>query len=125
MENPHPLERFVILLVEDDPFLRMAAIDLIEDAGFEAAVAENGDEAIHILETRSDVRIVFTDIQMPGTMDGMKLARTVRGRWPEIKLVITSGKYEIRNDELPDRSEFFRKPYKDFEVAATFHRMMA
>ena len=115
----------VVLVVEDEPLVRMAAIDLVEEAGLEALEAKNADEAIRILEARSDIQIVFTDIDMPGSMDGLKLAAAVRGRWPPIEIIVTSGHYNIRDDELPDRGVFFRKPYDHRKVIATLQRMAA
>jgi CheY-like chemotaxis protein len=72
----------VVLVVEDEPFVRMDAVDIVEEAGFIAAEATNADEAMRILETNPDIRIVFTDIDMPGSMDGIKLAFAVCDRWP-------------------------------------------
>lgn len=112
-------------MVEDEPFLRMMAVNLVEAAGFEAIEAANADLAVLILESRADIRIVFTDINMPGSMDGMKLAAAIRGRWPPIKLIVTSGQYEIGNDELPAGGVFFRKPYNDNEVIVMLQRMAA
>ena len=80
----------VVLIVEDDFLLRMDAVDMIAAAGFEAVEARNADQAIEILEARPDITVVFTDIQMPGSMDGLRLARAVRGRWPPIKIVATT-----------------------------------
>jgi len=77
-----------VLVVEDDAFIRMMAVDLIENAGFETVEAVDADRAIEILCVRKDIRIVFTDIDMPGSMDGMKLARAIRDRWPPIELDI-------------------------------------
>ena len=82
-------KRPVVLVVEDEFLLRMNAVDMIGAAGFEAVEAANADEAIEILESRRDITVVFTDIQMPGSMDGLKLAQTVRGRWPPVKIVAT------------------------------------
>jgi CheY-like chemotaxis protein len=80
-------KRPVVLIVEDKFLLRMDAVDMIAAAGFEVVdEAANADEAIKILEARRDITVVFTDIQMPGSMDGLKLARAVRGRWPPIKI---------------------------------------
>jgi DNA-binding NtrC family response regulator len=89
----------------------MMAIDLVEDAGFEAIGAADAEEAVRILEARSDIRIVFTDIDMPGSIDGMMLAAAIRDRWPPIEIIITSG--HIREEEvvLPVRGVFFPKPY--------------
>src|ERR1700693_2273388 len=83
--------RPVVLIVEDEFLLRMDAVEMIADPGFEAVEAANADQAIGILESRRDITVVFTDIQMPGSMDGLKLARAVRGRWPPIKIIATSG----------------------------------
>src|SRR6202047_3326375 len=98
--------RPVVLIVEDEFLLRMDAVDMIAGAGFEVVEAANADEAIEILETRGDVTVVFTDIQMPGSMDGLKLARAVRGRWPPIKIVATSGQIDLREAELPEGGGF-------------------
>ncbi|MDR6816638.1 DNA-binding NtrC family response regulator [Neorhizobium sp. 2083] len=103
----------------------MMAIDLVEDAGFDAVEAADADEAVRILETRKDIRIVFTDIDMPGSMDGMKLAAAVRDRWPPIDIIIVSGHVSLSEADLPDRSVFFSKPYDWQKVVATLHRMAA
>jgi len=111
----------VVLVVEDEPLLRLMAIDLVEDAGFEAVEARDAAEAIHILEGRSDIRIVFTDIDMPGTMDGLKLAAAVRDRWPPIKIIITSGHFRLEDGGIPAHTVFFPKPYDPAEIASTMH----
>ena len=81
----------VILIAEDEFLLRMDfPAQMIESAGFEVIQAANADEAIAILKARPDIHVVFTDIQMPGSMDGLNLARFVRDRWPPIKIVATS-----------------------------------
>ena len=107
--------RPVVLIVEDEFLLRMDAVDMIAAAGFEAVQASNADEAIEILEARRDITVVFTDIQMPGSMDGLKLARAVRGRWPPIKIVATSG-LEVGAADLPEGGRFVAKPYSPAEV---------
>jgi CheY-like chemotaxis protein len=94
----------VVLIVEDEFLLRMSAVEMIEEAGFEIVEAGNADEAITILESRSDIRVVFTDIQMPGSMDGLKLAAAVRHRWPPIKIIATSGHCVIGERDLPTAS---------------------
>ena len=86
----------VVLIVEDEPLVRVGACNMIEDAGFEVIEAASADEAIRILESRSDIRVVFTDVHMPGTMDGLRLAHAVRGRWPPIKIIVTSGRSRVR-----------------------------
>ena len=115
----------MILVVEDEPLLRMMAVDLVEDAGFEAVEAAGADEAVRILESRLDIRVVFTDVDMPGSMDGMRLAAAVRDRWPPIAIILTSGKASPRPDELPARSVLFANPYRRIEVAATMRQMTA
>lgn len=117
--------RMIVLVVEDEPLLRMAAVCTVEDAGFEPLEASNADEAILILEGRNDIRIVFTDIDMPGSMDGIKLAESVRGRWPPISIIVTSGHRIVRKDDLPLGSAFFGKPYNDADLVATLQRMAA
>jgi len=101
----------VVLVVEDDPLVRTLAVEVVEDAGFLAIEAANADEAIIILEHRADIALVFTDIDMPGSMDGLKLAHAIRNRWPPIKIVIVSGKSGLSDLELPSNSRFFAKPY--------------
>ncbi len=111
MGDDHTDTRLHVLVVEDEPLQRMMAIDLVEDAGFEAIGAADAEEAVRILEARSDIRIVFTDIDMPGSIDGMMLAAAIRDRWPPIEIIITSG--HIREEEvvIPVRGVFFPKPY--------------
>jgi CheY-like chemotaxis protein len=91
--------RPVVLVVEDEFLVRMAAIGMVEEAGFEAVEAADADEAIAILEARPDIHVVFTDIRMPGSMDGLKLATYVRGKWPPIKIVATSGDHRLQKGD--------------------------
>lgn len=125
MGQTNPLKKEVVLVVEDEPLLRMMAMDLVEDAGFDVVEAANADEAVKILEARNDIRIVFTDIDMPGSMDGMKLALAVRDRWPPIDIIIVSGHVRVADRDLPDRSLFFSKPYDTQKITAALHRMVA
>jgi CheY-like chemotaxis protein len=115
--------RPVILIVEDELLLRINAVELITEAGFDVVEAGHAEEAIAILEARSDIHIVFTDIQMPGSMDGLKLARFIRGRWPPIKLVVTSGQAAIRDGDLPEGGVFIGKPYTSAEISATLREL--
>ena len=103
--------RPVVLIVEDEFLIRMDAVDMVRGAGFDVVEAENADEAILILEDRRDITVVFTDIQMPGSMDGLKLAAAIRGRWPPIRIVATSGLLNIGTEDLPPGSRFLPKPY--------------
>lgn len=115
----------VVLIVEDEVLLRMNAVDMIQDAGFTVLEAANADEAIEILETRPDVRVMFTDIQLGGSMDGLKLARAVRGRWPPIKIVATSGHVDVQTSDLPDGGRFLSKPYSPAQIAATLRELVS
>ena len=99
-----------VLVVEDEMLLRMRAVDIVEDAGFTPIEAVNADEALVILESRSDIVLLFTDIQMPGSMDGLKLAQAVHERWPAIKIILVSGKLTLTEAEKPIHSRFFGKP---------------
>jgi two-component system, response regulator PdtaR len=111
--------RPIVLIVEDELMLRINAAEMITEAGFDVIEAGNADEAIAILETRPDIHIVFTDIQMPGSMDGLKLTRFVRGRWPPIKLVATSGRIALEEGDLPEGGVFISKPYTSEKISAT------
>lgn len=119
------MQRAVVLVVEDEPLLRMYAVDVFEDSGFATVEAGTADEAIQILETRLDIRIVFTDIDMPGSMDGLRLAAAIRDRWPPIEIIITSGHVRAQDVNLPDRAVFFSKPYDPDRVVAEMQRMAA
>lgn len=120
-----PPTKHIVLVVEDEPMQRMMAVDLVEDAGFEAVQAMGSNDAVRILESRPDIRIVFTDIDMPGGLDGMKLAAMIRDRWPPIELIIISGKRRPSPADLPARGVFFTKPYKREEITAAMQRFAA
>ena len=124
MAQSKPLDRPIVLVVEDEPLQRMMAVDLVEDAGFDVVEAWSADEAVRILESRADIRVVFTDIDMPGSMDGMKLAAAVRDRWPPIEIIITSGHAKTGELNLPERSVFFSKPYDIEKVTAQLQRFV-
>lgn len=117
--------RPIVLVVEDEPLLRMMAVDLVEDAGFEAVEAANAVDAVDILERRTDIRVVFTDVDMPRGMDGLRLAVLIRDRWPPIEIIVTSGKVAPGMDRLPDRAVFFAKPYRTDQVTDTLRRLAA
>ena len=106
-----------VLVVEDEPLIRIGAVDLVEDLGFETIEASSADEAIAILEERSDIRIVFTDIHMAGSMDGLELAAYVRDRWPPIIFIVVSGERKPTASEMPEGAYFFAKPYDASEVS--------
>jgi CheY-like chemotaxis protein len=116
--------RPVVLVVEDDLLIRMSAADMVESADCIAVEAANADEAVSILEARSDISVVFTDIQMPGSMDGLKLAAAVRDRWPPIKIIATSGQVRVDGDMLPSGGRFLPKPYSAREVAMNLKELI-
>lgn len=113
----------VVLVVEDEPLLRMMAVDLVEEAGFVPLEAGDADTAIAILQERADIRIVFTDIDLPGTLDGLKLAAAIRDRWPPVEIILTSGHLKPPAADLPARSVFYPKPYSHDRVLATMRAM--
>src|SRR4051794_8321631 len=98
----------VVLIVEDEFLVRMYAAEMIRDAGYDVVEAINADHAIAILETRRDIRVIFTDVQLPGSMDGLKLARAVRNRWPPVHIIATSAYHATLKDELPDDARVWR-----------------
>lgn len=114
----------IILVVEDEPLVRMAVVDLVEQAGLTAIEAESADQALAILERRDDVRIVLTDIDMPGSLDGVALAWAVRDRWRAIKVIVMSGRV-LNESELPPGSRFFGKPLNERDIIATLQRFSA
>jgi CheY-like chemotaxis protein len=115
-------KRPVVLVVEDEFLLRMDAVDMIEAAGFDVVEAADADAAIEILEARNDIAVIFTDIQMPGSMDGLKLARAVRGRWPPIKIIATSG-IHVGETDLPEGGRFLPKPYSSAQIAGMLRQL--
>lgn len=114
----------IILVVEDEAIILMGALDLMRRAGFETLQASNADEAIRILESRKDVHLVFTDVEMPGTMDGIKLSHYIRERWPPIKLIVASGRTIVEQSSLPEGARFFSKPYADDDIVQSIIRMI-
>ena len=115
----------VVLVVEDESIIRMQAVVIIEEAGYNVVEACNADEAIAILKTREDIGIVVTDIEMPGSMDGIKLARAIRDQWPPIELIITSGRYRVRINQLPPGAQFMPKPYTPNVLVTAIRRLDA
>ena len=102
-----------ILVVEDEPLIRLGLASVIEEAGYDVLEAVNADEAVRQLEKHDDVSLVLTDVDMPGSMDGIKLAHYVRGKWPPIQLVVISGKVGVRPGELPSGARIVSKPYQE------------
>ena len=123
-EHGPNMNKAVVLVVEDEALIRMSAVQMVEDAGFTAVEACNADEAIELLESRADIRAVFTDINMAGgSMDGWKMAHAIRGRWPPIHLIVTSGLYTPEKGQLPARGLFIRKPYSAEQVTSALCKL--
>ena len=114
-----------ILVVEDAPLIRFGMVSLVEEWGFDAFEASNADEAIRVIEREGDVRVVITDVDMPGTMDGLKLAHFVRHRWPPIQLIVISGKIGPHGVALPEGARFFSKPCREEALLSTIRELVA
>ncbi len=115
----------VVLVVDDEMLLRMRAVDMVQDAGYTSVEAVDADAALAILESRSDIALLFTDIQMPGSLDGLQLARAVHERWPPIKIILVSGQLKLSNSDIPPDSRFFGKPLKANEMIAEMQNMIS
>ena len=114
-----------VLVVEDHPLVRGGLLEVIVEAGFETLEASSAVEAIRILEARPDIHLVFTDAEMPGTMDGLELARYIRNRWPPVELIVVSGKVVIDPPELPPGARFFPKPYRETSIVEAMTGMLS
>ena len=118
----HPLS---VLVVEDEELIRLDIVDFLEQEGFIVHEAADADEAIVLLESHPSISVMFSDIDMPGSMDGLKLAAAVRDRWPPVKIVMTSGHKMVEITDLPDGSLFFSKPYRHLEIASAFRNIVS
>src|SRR5436853_3619238 len=124
MGRAAPGQKPVVLVVEGEQLIQSTALAMVEEAGFEAIAASDADEAIRILESRNDIRAVFTDIHMPGSMDGLRLARVVRNRWPPVALIVTSGQTKVLETDLPTGGRFVPKPYQPAEIKAALRQLI-
>lgn len=113
----------VILVVEDELFVRLMAIDAIEDAGYKVVGVETGDEALTLLDSRDDIGLLFTDIKMPGEIDGLELAARVRARWPALPILLTSGHLFHGDASVPATIPFLQKPYRAGTLIAEISRL--
>jgi CheY-like chemotaxis protein len=120
----HAAIPLVVLVVEDEMLLRMRAVDMVEDAGYTPLEAVDADDALAILQSRSDIALLFTDIQMPGSMNGLQLAHAVHQRWPPIKIILASGQLKLSSRDIPQHSRFFGKPLRPDEMIAQMHDML-
>ena len=107
-----------VLVVEDETFTRMDVVEVLRGPGFDILEAANADDAILLLECNSDIRLIFTDIDMPGSMNGLKLATAVRDRWPPISILATSGHFKMKSGDFPADARFIPKPYGSAQIIA-------
>lgn len=110
------MEDSIVLVVEDDDLVRICAVEMLVDAGFTTVEARQADEAWYILHERSDIGALFTDVDMPGSMCGMTLAGRVHEAWPDIRLIVTSGRRCLADKDIPDHGLFVLKPYSAEQV---------
>jgi CheY-like chemotaxis protein len=115
------MDKPIVLIVDGEALIRISAVHMVEDAGCSALEASNANDAIKLLEERSDIQAVFTDINMSGSMDGLKLAHVVRKRWPPVHLLVASG-LNMQN-KLPINGRFIRKPYSAEQVTAALREL--
>ncbi len=119
----HTLAKALVLVVEDDSLVRMDAAEMMEGLGYEVVEAGDAIEAIRLLESRLAVTVMFTDVEMPGSMNGLKLAQAVHDRWPPIKIIVTSGRVKLAESELPDGGRFLQKPYTHSQFRSTLQEL--
>lgn len=117
--------RVAVLVVEDDALLRAEAVDLCIEAGFKTYEARNAEQAIHLLERHSEIHVLFSDIEMEGSMDGLRLAHAVKERWPPVAIMITSGRRNVSKDDLPENGLFFAKPYPPDDIVRALNGIAA
>ena len=114
----------IVLIVDDEPMQRMMAADMLYNDGFWSVEASDAYQALRLLESRPDIRIVITDIKLPRGMNGLELAAIVRRRWPDIEIAFAAGSHDAPDNNIPDRAAFFRKPYRSQEVLPVLHSMV-
>jgi two-component system, response regulator PdtaR len=118
-------QRPAVLVVEDEPLVRMIAAEVIEEAGFTAFEASNAAQAVALLKENNDIRILFTDVNMPGAIDGVGLAHIVAERWPVVKIIVTTGRGGIHAQDLPSGGVFLGKPYNLRDLVSSLHKLVA
>jgi CheY-like chemotaxis protein len=114
----------LVLIVEDEALVRLVAASMLQDAGFDTLEADTAEDALHVLEEHADVRVLFSDVQLPGAMDGLDLAHLVHDRWPDIGLLLTSGGVTVRPSEIPDDGDFLPKPYDGIRMVEAVRKVM-
>jgi DNA-binding NtrC family response regulator len=114
-----------VLVVEDEALVRLDLAQTFEAAGFKVSEAASAFEAIAILERHPEICAVFTDIDMPGAMDGVQLAHVICERWPPTIIIVGSGHTQPAAEDLPEKATFVPKPYQEGELAAVIHSLDA
>lgn len=117
-------DEIAVLVVEDEPLILMDIVDQLQAEGFKTYEAINADAAVALLEEHADIGLIFTDIDMPGSMDGLKLAAAVRNRWPPVRIIVTSGRHVVSEADMPEGTVFFAKPYDPATIAQLMRKML-
>jgi two-component system, response regulator PdtaR len=125
MKRRSALKSPVVLLVEDEPLVRELDIDVLQESGFRVLEARTADEAFDILKTRPDVHVVFTDVDMPGSLNGFEFARLVHQGWPAIPILVTSGKLQPQPGDLPPNATFLPKPFRPEGLARLLEQLVS
>lgn len=118
------IETPLVLVVDDEWLVREGTVELVEAAGLSAIAASSADEAIALLEARPDIRIVITDIEMPGSMDGLELVAVIRTRWPPVRLIVVSGLHDLDQRAIPSEIRLFGKPYSFTEMTSHLQSLL-
>lgn len=118
------MKKIEVLVVEDEPLIRMDITDYLTDQGLMVYEAPDADAAIAILEKHPHIRVMFTDVDMPGSMDGLKLSAAVRNRWLPVKIIVTSGHRMVDIEDIPDGGVFFSKPYSNDVVLTSIRNLI-
>ena len=113
-----------VLVVDDDALTLMTAVMAVEDAGYIAISARHAEEAMQALRQHNQISVLFTDINMPGLMDGLALAHETRRIWPAMHILLTSGAAHLVAADLPGRGQFLRKPYNPSQVVSSLHDLL-
>jgi DNA-binding NtrC family response regulator len=117
-------QKAVVLVVEDEPLIRFTTLDALEEVGHHVLEAGNADEAMVLFRNREDIDIVFTDVNMAGSMDGIQLAQRIRAIRPSIGIIITSGVVSLDPMLLPANTVFLPKPYQHDLLLSSIHEML-
>ena len=124
MGQRHVEQRPTVLVVEDEPLVRIVAAEVLDEAGYCVLEAGDGDEALDVLASHGEVQLLFTDLNLPGSIDGLALAEIVHRRWPHIRLLVTSGRRRLSDGQIPDDGHFVAKPYQLSRLVAEVQTMI-